>query len=39
MSSTSKLLTPQWRILPRERSVSKASIVTCSGTLPRQCSR
>ena len=39
MSSTSKLLTPQWRIRPRERSVSKASTVSCSGTLPRQCSR
>ena len=39
MSSTSKLLTPQWRILPSRSSVLNASSVSSSGTRPRQCSR
>ena len=39
MSSTSKLLTPQWRIFPSRSSVSNASSVSSSGTRPRQCSR
>ena len=38
-SSTSKLLTPQDRILPSRRSSSNAAIVSASGCEPRQCSR
>ena len=39
MPSASKLLTPQWRILPARCSASNASTVSASGTAPGQCSR
>ena len=39
MSSTSRLLTPQWRIIPASFKSAKPSIVSANGMRPRQCRR